>query len=566
MSGISRRTEDKETLRSFSQTSKAAQQTSKAAPQANVGRHDETAQRPSGATVTDAGKDSVEVSRFTQNFSHIPVRPPEIKNDGRSVLETAERGVAGSGGAFPYLTQIQQSFGRHDISGISAHQDSRAAAAARSIGARAYTTGGHVAFAGAPDLHTAAHEAAHVVQQRGGVQLAGDVGRAGDIYERHADAVAALAVKGSSSEALLDRMAPAGSRAAAVQRQVVQRTPVGTDFGEFDTTKYNSLGPAGSENGVDIELTFDPDRTKVDATKIGLTQSVRTQLAGSAVEVFPVQRNRRVQSGAGEGSRIDQLSTGAYTNPLYATGIAGAGDKLGDTPTQSGWGQHGWNYKDGSGALKHQEAISKDNPSLPGRSNNSGQEFESAAVAVEGTQAGTYMGSVSWGWSVDGAGKFSKLPLTLKSKGNPSAGFLAAAAQWNKSSSGGTVKTIADPTNVYDNSFSVAFTVAKDTEVQVTSAAPIHDDMTYDEVTIKAGPKSGSKGRIKVNDLQETGGTANIKLPVPETGSSLGAPTAPQSSQSGGGLPGWAIALLAVGGAAVVGGAIGLGAYLGSHH
>jgi hypothetical protein len=40
-----------------------------------------------------------------------------------------------------------------------------------------YATGNHVAFKGAPNLHTAAHEAAHVVQQRGGVQLKGGVGQ-----------------------------------------------------------------------------------------------------------------------------------------------------------------------------------------------------------------------------------------------------------------------------------------------------------------------------------------------------------------------------------------------------
>mgnify|MGYP002064701929 CR=1 FL=1 len=32
------------------------------------------------------------------------------------------------------------------------------------MGAKAYATGNHVAFQQQPDLHTAAHEAAHVVQ------------------------------------------------------------------------------------------------------------------------------------------------------------------------------------------------------------------------------------------------------------------------------------------------------------------------------------------------------------------------------------------------------------------
>ena len=66
----------------------------------------------------------------------------------------------------------EQAFGfDHDLSGIRAHIGGPAAAAAEAIGATAYATGNDIAFASAPDLHTAAHEAAHVVQQRAGVHL-----------------------------------------------------------------------------------------------------------------------------------------------------------------------------------------------------------------------------------------------------------------------------------------------------------------------------------------------------------------------------------------------------------
>src|SRR5690242_1810418 len=88
-----------------------------------------------------------------------------------------------------------------------------------SLGSTAYAKGNSIAFAGAPDLHTAAHEAAHVVQQRGGVQLKGGVGEAGDSYERHADAVADRVVQGAPAGDLLDQVASprAGSAAGAVQ-------------------------------------------------------------------------------------------------------------------------------------------------------------------------------------------------------------------------------------------------------------------------------------------------------------------------------------------------------------
>lgn len=80
------------------------------------------------------------------------------------------------------------------------------------MGATAYATGNHVAFGGASDLHTAAHEAAHIVQQRACVHLQGGVGKAGDAHEQHADAVADKVVRGESAERLLDAYAGGGVR------------------------------------------------------------------------------------------------------------------------------------------------------------------------------------------------------------------------------------------------------------------------------------------------------------------------------------------------------------------
>jgi hypothetical protein len=131
--------------------------------------------------------------------------------DSHAVHEAAAQGVAGGGGPLPHGDTIQRLFGRHDISGVEAHVGGAAATANRAIGAEAYATGHHVAFGSAPGLHTAAHEAAHVVQQRGGVQLKGGVGESGDAYEQHADAVADAVVQGKSAEGLLDRHAGGSS-------------------------------------------------------------------------------------------------------------------------------------------------------------------------------------------------------------------------------------------------------------------------------------------------------------------------------------------------------------------
>ena len=128
-----------------------------------------------------------------------------------AVRQTAARGVSGSGGRLPHHELIQQSFGHaHDLSNVQAHVGGQAAAASADIGAQAYATGERIAFRDTPDLHTAAHEAAHVVQQRAGVSLSSGVGQAGDAYERHADAVADRVVRGESAAPLLEPGTGAG--------------------------------------------------------------------------------------------------------------------------------------------------------------------------------------------------------------------------------------------------------------------------------------------------------------------------------------------------------------------
>ena len=147
-----------------------------------------------------------------------PSASPDHADPAR-VHELAAAGIGGPGGALPHLEAIQRSFGHHDVSDVVSHVGGEAASAAAGMNARAYAHGDHVAFASAPDLHLAAHEAAHVVQQRGGVRLSDGVGRAGDAFERHADEVAARVVRGESAESLLDEHAHRGAAGGpAVQR------------------------------------------------------------------------------------------------------------------------------------------------------------------------------------------------------------------------------------------------------------------------------------------------------------------------------------------------------------
>jgi ADP-ribose pyrophosphatase YjhB (NUDIX family) len=149
---------------------------------------------------------------------------------GEAVHEAASRGVATPGTSLPHGSLLQRAFGRHDISSITAHVGDAAGASARAMGAKAYATVHHVVFDGAPDVHTAAHEAAHVVQQRAGVHLKGGVGAAGDAYETHADQVADAVVAGGTAEHLLDAMTsgPCGTAATpGVQRALVSAGALG---------------------------------------------------------------------------------------------------------------------------------------------------------------------------------------------------------------------------------------------------------------------------------------------------------------------------------------------------
>lgn len=132
--------------------------------------------------------------------------------------EGASEGIIEPAGPLPHLDAIQQSFGSHGVSGVEAHTGERATAANQELGAVGYTTDNHAAFAGTPDLHTAAHEAAHVVRRRTGVHLREGVGEVGDNYERQADAVAERVVRGASAGNLLSRSA--GTTPPLVQRQI----------------------------------------------------------------------------------------------------------------------------------------------------------------------------------------------------------------------------------------------------------------------------------------------------------------------------------------------------------
>gem|GEM_PF-5231148 len=158
-----------------------------------------------------------------------------------SVHEAAALGTSGAGAKLPDADKIQQSFGSYDISNVQAHTDNAVTQGSRAMGADAYATGNHVVLgAGGKDLHTQAHEAAHVVQQQQGVSLSGGVGKAGDAYEQQADAVADRVVQGKSAEDLFGQMGGGGEAA-------VQRTSSQTDNVQLRPNALFNKDAAGAE-------------------------------------------------------------------------------------------------------------------------------------------------------------------------------------------------------------------------------------------------------------------------------------------------------------------------------
>ena len=153
-------------------------------------------------------------NRATLQFVHL-----------QQLHHVARAGLRNAGQPYPFLAEIQRSFGEHDISGLEGHTGEAARAANSELGSTAYHKGGHVAFGREPTLADAAHEAAHYVQGVEATQLKGGVGQAGDVYERHADRVSEAVVTGESAEPLLGRsLGGGGFPAVATGDAPVQMT------------------------------------------------------------------------------------------------------------------------------------------------------------------------------------------------------------------------------------------------------------------------------------------------------------------------------------------------------
>ncbi|WP_339734491.1 DUF4157 domain-containing protein [uncultured Sunxiuqinia sp.] len=369
-------------------------------------------------------------------------------------------------------TRIETSFGQ-DFSDVALQKNS---IEAREMNALAFTQSEKIHFAPGqfnPNTEKGrnliGHEFTHIAQQRSGVvkptrvlrkrfTVNDDRGLEADAERFGRKAVRGETISKYQSASLGMRNS---MRTVQAKSSVIQMAKQSTHFGEFIDESYTTIkNSGGKEIGVDMYMKFKPGN-KVDAKLIGMVQSVRSVDKGKPVSLNTTVKDRSITSkdaktisspviGTDEAVHIDQADYNR--NPLYAVEKASKSDtKLsqGATPSSvskmtaaelaastvtgknyKGWGEHGYRYKSGK-AWKSKDAELHDAPMQPGRSKNAEQLFETTALAIDGTQKGTYYGSVQWGWRTDSKAKFSRIPFAVQSQGTPSSTFLKAAEIWN---------------------------------------------------------------------------------------------------------------------------------------
>jgi len=263
-----------------------------------------------------------------------------------------------------------------------------------------------------------------------------------------------------------------------------------------------------------------------DARKIGLSQSLQRLSNGTAFTINPTTANRMVGSGPGAGHYLDRVATA--TNPIYGAANLTGSQTLADTaatnaprgvtPSTSNASYELGHRFMASGTPRVKNAWLDDTPERA-PSPNSSAEFETTALAIEGAQAGTYYGSVKWGYQRNSAGVLSLIPFALVSQAVPSQNFLAPAEAWNRATARGTLVTRDSPTQCYrfaSGAFTADYTIPQSVQVSMNGGVG-GGDHEYANVTIQgSGSHAGDSTFIRVTSLRDQGGAATTDLPVPD--------------------------------------------------
>lgn len=433
-------------------------------------------------------------------------------NNGMIVPGKIQQEIFNAKGSGEKLTQTERKLGGEHSAGqledVRIHTDNRAAELAKSVNAKAFTYGKDIFFGnGQYNLTTTegkqllSHELVHTGQNSGwGLPC-------------------------------------------------IQRIPQDTLWGTFEDITYDeqtlNLGtkkkPDKQGIGINIYMKFKP-MPGLDAEEIGMTQIAKGYIGGhTGKNISDIgEKTRRKhfitpESSSGisevhgeeeEGFHIDQGQKNV--SPIYTTeGTSKKIKSLADGPNSwpatavydkkgvvtgyVGWGKYGYPQKTG----EDRNAELLDTPTFGDVIPDAGQLFETTALVTKGALAGTYLGSVKWGWTRTAAdatnpvGVFTKHPFELASKGAASTTFLKAAAQWNISQTSKKEETIDLPlpeiyrTEATDFFVGETFnagsksSVPASTRVQkIPFTAPVKEMPGLTLVKIIDGPLAGISGWI----------------------------------------------------------------------
>ncbi len=382
-----------------------------------------------------------------------------------------------------------------DFSGVRVHADPRAAQSADAVDAHAYAVGRHIVFGPgeyapgtAKGRSLIAHELAHVVQDP-------------------SPDVAHPALRRSPKEA---------------------KTSAGTFVADpYDATLVPGYGSVIAGYGADITIRFKAN-DRVDARQIALVQTALSVKDDKLVNAHEgntggeVAASRMIPKGKpGAGVHIDQRP--GIRTPLPGMTHASATDLASSQPNKK-YAEIGWHYRDAHGELENQDAMLHDDPHLTSGDNYLdasevmtqawGQKFETTALAIYGSQIGTFYGSVEWGWT-KAAADFSPslVEFKAKSKDLPSPDFMEAGKLWNASVTTDNKETIDLPVDLRVTSKSAQLwaspdkrkkiaVLAKDTPLGRIAKVDRKGRIWWASVIVTGGPSKDKTGWIKEDDLQ----------------------------------------------------------------
>lgn len=427
----------------------------------------------------------------------------------------------------------------HSMENVQVHQNSPEP---QKIGANAFAIGNDIHLGPGGEKHLP-HEVWHVVQQKQGrvkptIQANGIGINNDDILEKEADQMG-LKLSANNNSPLQNKSL---SGPGPVRQPVVQGDKyVPTNFGKFQSSAFQEARISDNEVGMQIAVIFHPDKEKVNAKKIALSQSVKSEDKDGPIESDELLSNRTVPAEReGSGYRIDKGSSGS--NPIYAGANLESDQQLKDTPMSDN-PNPGEEAKLGVNAIYELGYCYKEKPEdtekkvhhaglvdTPFDKNEKGVSvmFETAAFAIEGADEGKYYGSIKWGYTIEGTEQHPLVkPMDIEeaSKGTPTANFMEAAKVWNESEAETPMTVITDPVanaGMYDASNPDAITqieLPKGYQLVKKMTSKMGDQTIYEGPLLdpEGNPVQGGKwGMVFPADVKAGEPIQTVNLPIEE--------------------------------------------------